>query len=57
MTEKKRYCVWYEKVDLETRRTEKVVLVKDVDFKTAHAIKRDHKKICAMHVSRWLTAA
>lgn len=54
MKEKKQYCVWYEVVNLETRKTEKRILVSGVDFKRAHTVKREHKHICAMHVSRWM---
>lgn len=54
MTKKKVYCVWYEIVNLETRKTEKRILVKNVDFKTAHTVKRNHKHICLIHVSRWM---
>ena len=53
---KKRYEVWYETVDLVKKVLIPHVLVKDVDWKTALMIKRNHKKICAMHI-RPVTAA
>ena len=48
---KKTYYVWYEIVNLETRKTEKRILQTGLDYKTALAVKRDHEKICSMHVT------
>jgi len=48
----KYYDVTYEIVNLKTRKTEKRIFVSGIDYKSALAIKRNHKKICAMRVKR-----
>ena len=52
--QKKQYCVWYEVVNEQERKTEKRILKSGLDWRTAHMVKRNHQKICAMHVSRWM---
>lgn len=48
--QKKSYDVWYETIDLATRRIVPHTIATNVDWKTALMIKRIHKRICAMTI-------
>jgi hypothetical protein len=48
---KKLYDVWFEVVNLRTRTLEKRLLQTGLDYKSALAVKRRHKNVCAMHIA------